>query len=69
LSAPFDTLSLVWEVTEPEERRAIPKWRARAAAASDKEGVAAGMKMIGAGCKGCYDAHREKVSDTVYKIK
>ncbi|MBL8294083.1 MAG: cytochrome c [Bryobacterales bacterium] len=42
---------------------------AKAAAASDKEGVAAGMKMIGAGCKGCHDAHREKISDTVYKIK
>ncbi len=42
---------------------------AKAAAASDAEGITAGMKMIGAGCKGCHDAHREKVSDTVYHIK
>ncbi|MSV30862.1 MAG: hypothetical protein EXQ52_19270, partial [Bryobacterales bacterium] len=42
---------------------------AKAFAANDKEGVAAGMKMIGAGCKGCHDQHREKISDTVYKIK
>jgi len=42
---------------------------AKAAAASDAEGITAGMKMVGAGCKGCHDAHREKVSDTVYHIK
>jgi cytochrome c556 len=42
---------------------------AKAFAANDKEGIAAGMKMIGAGCKGCHDQHREKISDTVYKIK
>jgi cytochrome c556 len=40
-----------------------------AAKASDKAGIQAGMKMVGAGCKGCHDAHREKISDTVYKIK
>jgi cytochrome c556 len=40
-----------------------------AVAASDKEGISAGMKMVGAGCKGCHDQHREKVSETVYKIK
>lgn len=42
---------------------------AKAFAANDKEGIAAGMKLIGAGCKGCHDQHREKISDTVYKIK
>jgi cytochrome c556 len=42
---------------------------AKAAKAGDQPGVSAGMKMIGAGCKGCHDTHREKVSDTVYKIK
>jgi cytochrome c556 len=42
---------------------------ATAAKADDKAGIAAGMKLIGAGCKGCHDAHREKVSETEYKIK
>lgn len=42
---------------------------AKAFAANDKEGISAGMKMIGAGCKGCHDQHREKISDTVSKIK
>ena len=41
----------------------------KAAQAGDKEGISAGMKMVGAGCKGCHDVHREKVSETVYKIK
>jgi hypothetical protein len=39
------------------------------AAGADKEKQAAAMKMIGGGCKGCHDAHREKVSDTVNLIK
>jgi cytochrome c556 len=38
-------------------------------AAGDKAGIAAGMKLVGAGCKGCHDNHREKISETVYKIK
>lgn len=42
---------------------------AKAAAASDAAGVAAGIKMIGGGCKGCHDAHREKISDTESLIK
>ena len=42
---------------------------AKAAAAGDKEGISAGMKVLGAGCKGCHDVHREKVSDTLYRIK
>lgn len=40
-----------------------------AAAGEDKEKLMAGMKMIGGGCKGCHDAHREKISDTESKIK
>jgi len=40
-----------------------------AKAGDDKEALAAGMKMIGAGCKGCHDAHREKISDTESLIK
>jgi cytochrome c556 len=41
----------------------------RAVQAGDKPGISAGMKMIGAGCKSCHDVHREKVSETVYRIK
>jgi len=41
----------------------------KAAQASDQAGVSAGMKQMGAGCKACHDAHREKISETVYKIK
>lgn len=42
---------------------------AKAAAASDAAGVAAGVKMIGGGCKGCHDVHREKISETENLIK
>ncbi|MEZ5356368.1 MAG: cytochrome c [Bryobacteraceae bacterium] len=42
---------------------------AKAAHDGDAAGQKAAMKMIGGGCKGCHDAHREKVSDTEYKIK
>ena len=42
---------------------------AKAAQAGDKAGIAAGMKAVGAGCKSCHDVHREKVSETVYRIK
>lgn len=42
---------------------------AKAAQAGDQTGIAAGMKALNAGCKGCHDVHREKVSDTVYRIK
>ena len=41
----------------------------KAAQAGDKAAISAGMKMIGAGCKACHDVHREKVSETVYRIK
>ena len=45
------------------------KMVSEAAAKDDKAGIAEGMKMIGAGCKGCHDQHREKISDTLSKIK
>ena len=35
----------------------------------DKEAMAAGMKLVGAGCRGCHTQHREKVSETLSKIK
>jgi hypothetical protein len=40
-----------------------------AAKANNAEGIAAGAKLIGAGCKGCHDAHREKTGPEQYKIK
>lgn len=42
---------------------------AAAAAANDAGGVASARKSIGGACRGCHEAHREKVSDGVYKIK
>lgn len=42
---------------------------AKAAQTGDKAGISAGMKLVAAGCKGCHDNHREKVSENVYKIK
>ncbi|MBM3813459.1 MAG: hypothetical protein FJW20_17695 [Acidimicrobiia bacterium] len=45
------------------------KQAAAAAKAGDAAGVTAGMKLVGAGCKACHDVHREKISDTEYKIK
>jgi cytochrome c556 len=42
---------------------------AKAAQADDQAGVKAGMKMVGAGCKGCHDVHREKTGENQYKIK
>ena len=42
---------------------------AKAAAASDTAGISEGMKLVNSGCRGCHNAHREKVSATVYRIK
>jgi cytochrome c556 len=42
---------------------------AKAAQSGDKAALSAGMKLIGAGCKGCHDVHREKIAENVYKIK
>jgi cytochrome c556 len=40
-----------------------------AAKAGDKAGISEGMKGINAGCRGCHNVHREKVSETEYRIK
>ena len=45
------------------------KMLSEAAAKDDKAAIADAKKMIGDGCKGCHDQHREKISDTEYKIK
>ena len=42
---------------------------AKAAGAGDAAGVAAAGRSLGNACKTCHDAHREKVSEGVYKIK
>lgn len=39
------------------------------AAAKVAGGDASAGRAIGAGCRTCHDQHREKISDTVYKIK
>lgn len=41
----------------------------QAAAAKVAAGDAGAARSIGAGCRSCHDQHREKISDTVYKIK
>jgi cytochrome c556 len=38
-------------------------------AAGDKAVISEGMKLVNAGCRSCHNAHREKISDTEYKIK
>jgi cytochrome c556 len=42
---------------------------AKAAAAGDAEAVAAASRAIGGGRRSCHDAHREKVSGGVFKIR
>lgn len=41
----------------------------QAAAAKVAAGDAGAGRAIGAACRACHDQHREKISDTVYKIK
>jgi len=42
---------------------------AAAASSGDSAALAAAGKGIGGACRTCHDAHREKISETVYKIK
>jgi cytochrome c556 len=42
---------------------------AKAASAADAAGISEGMKLVNSGCRGCHNTHREKVSETVYRIK
>ena len=42
---------------------------AEAAAASDADGAAAGLKAVQGSCGGCHMAHREKLPEGGYKIK
>ena len=40
-----------------------------AKAGGDAAAVGEGMKLVGGSCRGCHMAHREKISETEYKIK
>lgn len=42
---------------------------AKAAEANDEAAVRTASSKMGGSCKSCHEAHREKVSDGVYKIK
>ncbi|MBA3972689.1 MAG: hypothetical protein C0504_00570 [Candidatus Solibacter sp.] len=42
---------------------------AKAAAEGDQQAIAAASKQLGGTCRTCHDAHREKISDTEYKIR
>ncbi|MEO8026763.1 MAG: cytochrome c [Bryobacteraceae bacterium] len=41
----------------------------KAAAANDTAAMQAAGRVIGGSCRSCHDAHREKISETEYKIK
>lgn len=42
---------------------------AQATAAGDAAAATAAGRTIGGSCRSCHDAHREKISETEYKIK
>ena len=42
---------------------------AKAAASGDATAIAEAQKAVGGTCRSCHEAHREKVSDDVYKIR
>ncbi len=42
---------------------------AKVAASGDAAAIAAASKVLGGTCRTCHDAHREKISDTEYKIR
>jgi cytochrome c556 len=42
---------------------------AKAAAAGDAAAAGTASRTIGGACRSCHDAHREKISETEYKIK
>lgn len=42
---------------------------AKVAGSGDAAAIGAASKVLGGTCRTCHDAHREKISDTEYKIK
>lgn len=74
LAATIKEVSAFWtprhsEAANMANKRIMDGAMAIEKAGDDKDAVMAGMKMVGGGCKGCHDAHREKISDTENKIK
>ena len=52
-----------------EEGKAAALELATAAYANDAEKAKAALDAVNNGCKGCHDAHREKIGEGKYKIK
>ena len=52
-----------------QDGMAAAKALGAAAEAKDADAVRAAQGKVGASCKGCHSAHREQVSQGVYKIK
>ena len=76
MQATLKHVSVFWKARHAEDALAACRQStdgaaavAKAAAANDKPAISAGLRDVGAGCKGCHDTHRERVSDKVYKIK
>ena len=76
LSAVFGDMGAFWSSRNAEdavklssEGKAAADDLAAAAKAGDAEKANAAFKTIGGTCKGCHDAHREKVGENGYKIK
>ncbi len=52
-----------------KDAQAAANQLAKVAASGDAAAIAAASKVLGGTCRTCHDAHREKISDTEYKIK
>lgn len=52
-----------------EESTAAAEQLLAAMKAGEQEKAAAAYKTLGGSCRGCHDAHREKLADGSYKIK
>ena len=56
-------------VKHTQDGIAAAKAVAAAAKANDVAAVKTSMQKMGGSCKGCHDAHREKVGENEYKVK
>lgn len=74
MSETMKSVTTFWDARHSEAAAAANKRVSAGAAAlakagDDKDAQMAALKMIGGGCKGCHDVHREKISETENKIK
>lgn len=74
MSATMKSVTAFWDARRSDaataaNKRIIAGADALAKAGDDKDAQAAALKMIGGGCKGCHDIHREKISETENRIK